>query len=48
MLNGKSKRKHEGAYMGSRAGRGRGGVYITVNNGIKHTNSVIIYVFVAR
>ena len=25
MLNGKSKRKHEGAYMGSRAGRGKGG-----------------------
>ena len=50
MLNGKSKRKHEGAYMGSRAGQGRAGVgvYITVNIGIKHTNSVISYVFVAR
>ena len=47
MLNGKSKRKHEGAYMGSRAGRGMGGG-ITVNIGIKHTNSVISYVFVAR
>lgn len=33
-------------------GAGQGGagvaVYITVNNGIKHTNSVISYVFVAR